>query len=438
MILVAFFATILVGEAMRRLHQDDCHYSTGQASRMLHCSQAKVRRWCEEGLIECASTEGGHYRISGAAIEQIQKHGEPELPRRPANPRGSVSLPSRRALDSLPPDLYREASDRLAESAEGVKIIENRVRRRKLELEGEQIEDEFRLRDERRAAEERESRREIAEANRKEQRNRWLREKINWALAPEPLPPGWETVQIALELQGVGRSSAAGLPADAPIEVKVAVAKGVLRLLESVDPAVMSDDLLNEQIAALVKAIRGACRQREQAEQMAQDRHRMDTLKAIAEIIGNRNAACAHQAKRNLEAITAIANADRQRLATTSVPVQNTTVPPQNLCDEREEEAAAEEAEDAAVERLVNDSLIDEVAAYLRELHEEDPDLFGQGNAGKLNRWEAERKFREVIHDDVLGLVDEDLDITDEDMKIEIRNAVDRYWGDVIDDGDDR
>jgi hypothetical protein len=54
------------------------------------------------------------------------------------------------AEDSLPSDLYREASDRLAESAEDVKIIENRVRRRKLELEGEQIEDEFRLRDERR------------------------------------------------------------------------------------------------------------------------------------------------------------------------------------------------------------------------------------------------------------------------------------------------
>lgn len=114
---------------MRSLRQDDRQFSSGQVATMAGCSQAKVRCWCTEGLIECSSTDGGHFRISGSAIEEILKNGQPELPRRPVNGRESPPPRNRRASDDLHPDLYREASNELAESAEAVKIVENRVRR---------------------------------------------------------------------------------------------------------------------------------------------------------------------------------------------------------------------------------------------------------------------------------------------------------------------
>lgn len=237
--------------------RDDREYSTSQVSRLVGASQAKVRRWCDEGLIDCSITGGGHFRIPAYAVEQIKKSGEPELPRRPASRRGSPSPHKRRVLDDPPAELYREASDELSESAEDVKIVENRVRRRKADLELAQIEDVFDARNRQKVVEERESRRKIEEVSREEERNRWLREKLDWALNPKPLPPGWEAIEVALEFQGTARRSAAGLPSDAPVDIKVAVAKGVLGLLESVDPSVMTDELVKEQIAALVKDIWG-------------------------------------------------------------------------------------------------------------------------------------------------------------------------------------
>lgn len=131
----------------------------------------------------------------------------------------------RRVLDDPPAELYREASDELSESAEDVKIVENRVRRRKADLELAQIEDVFDARNRQKVVEERESRRKIEEVSREEERNRWLREKLDWALNPKPLPPGWEAIEVALEFQGTARRSAAGLPSDAPVDIKVAVTR---------------------------------------------------------------------------------------------------------------------------------------------------------------------------------------------------------------------
>jgi Helix-turn-helix domain len=413
---------------MRR--DDDHQYSTGQAARMLHVSQGKVRRWCNEGLIDCSPTNGGHFRIAASAIERIQKHGEPELPRRSENMREPRRPRNRGALDGLPPDLYREPSDLLAESAESVRLAENRVRRRKLEFEGETIEDEFSQLHQRKAAEEREHQREIAEAKGKEDRQRWIQAKLDWTLKPMPSEPGWEAFDMACRLSGIPQRSAAGLPMNAPLEIRAAIAADALKLLQTDAARLLPEEMINEQIRAAVVTTLAKQQRHEQEKQNT-------TLKALAEIIGNRNAQNAQQAGRNLEMIAAAAKLlNGPEPAAAAEPTQSTSSPvlrPVEAPDEDEHDAT-EEAEHAAIERRVRNLLMDEAARYLRELDQEGPDLFGEGFAGKCDRWEAEGKFREAIHDDLLDIVLDHPEIPDDDIRVEIRNLMDDCWYDIMPD----
>lgn len=119
----------------------------------------------------------------------------------------------------------------------------------------ELIEDQFRARDLERAAGERDARRLLVQGEAKEERAKWVRGKLEYALKPRSPKPGWETIELALRLQGVPARSAAGLRSNAPVEIKAAVTKGVLKLLESIDPSVTPDEIVNDLIKAEVTAI---------------------------------------------------------------------------------------------------------------------------------------------------------------------------------------
>ncbi len=64
----------------------DAEFSTGQTSRLLHVSQARVLRWCTERLIECSVTPGGHYRIPQRAISAVERNAATRASA-PAGPR---------------------------------------------------------------------------------------------------------------------------------------------------------------------------------------------------------------------------------------------------------------------------------------------------------------------------------------------------------------
>jgi len=410
---------------MKRPH-DDREYSTGQTARLTHVSQAKVRRWCNDGLIDCSLTNGGHFRIPASAIDHIQKHGEPELPRRSTNVRESARPRNRGGLDGLPPDLYGEPSDRLVSAVEDVKLAENLVRRRRVELEGELLEDQFRERNQRRAAEEREHQRELAETERKEERQRWIQAKLDWTFKPRSSEPGWENFDIACQLSGIPQRSAAGLPMNAPTEVKAKIATNVLQLIQTDAARVLPEELLNEQIRAVVGSVLAEQHRYEQEKQDA-------TLMALVEIVAHRNARDAQLTARNLDAIANAAKlvnvpqpaAAAERIQTTSSPV-----PPPVEAPDEDEQDGTDEAEHAAMERRVGNLLMSEVAVYLREC-EADGDLEFES---LLDRWSVEQKFRDAIRPHILDTVETDPEITDRDLRIEIRNLVDEFWDDTFDE----
>jgi hypothetical protein len=76
--------------------------------------------------------------------------------------------------DDIPEGLYANPSDSVIEAAEEVKIVESRLRKRRLEREAEEVEDWFRDR-ERRQADEEAAEQQRAEAARAVQRRReWM------------------------------------------------------------------------------------------------------------------------------------------------------------------------------------------------------------------------------------------------------------------------
>jgi len=266
----------------------DDQFSTGQASRLLRVSQAKALRWCTEGLIECTTTAGGHYRIPQSAIAAIQKHGEPELPRRSA--RVSTGRPvSQRNSPPPPSGLYRDASDQLAQSAESVQIVANRVQRRRLELEDAELEDQFEERARRKAAEDAENRRLVAAAQAEQDHRQWLQGKLAYALEPRTVSPNIQLLYLAA---GLTPDSEAGFPQKAPAELKQAVHDAVLKLLRNSDRNTLSDAMVNNSIRNTVRTFVQEYKQRQneirraqqRAQQEAEQRRQLNDLNTAVEI----------------------------------------------------------------------------------------------------------------------------------------------------------
>jgi hypothetical protein len=263
----------------------DDQYSTGQVSRMLHVSQAKALRWCTEGLIECTTTAGGHYRIPQSAIAAIQKHGEPELPRR--SDRASTGRPVSQRNPAPPPSgLYRDASDQLAQSAESVQIVANRIQRRRLELEDAELDDQFEERARRKAAEDAENRRLVAAAEAQRGYQQWLQGKLAYALEPKTVSPNLQLLYLAA---GLTPESAAGFPQNAPAQLKQAVHDAVLKLLRNTDRNTLPDGMVNDSIRNTVQTIVRAYNQRQneirRAEQEAEQRRQFDHAKATLQVV---------------------------------------------------------------------------------------------------------------------------------------------------------
>src|SRR5437899_3241861 len=119
----------------------DLFFSSGQAGRELGVSPATIRALCASGAIEAQSTPGGQYRISRAVVEKLKQTGLPNVPRplpvngtaRPASTRPSYGHPA----------LLAEPSEEVVVSGEEVAIVENLVKKRKLERELAEADDWF-------------------------------------------------------------------------------------------------------------------------------------------------------------------------------------------------------------------------------------------------------------------------------------------------------
>jgi excisionase family DNA binding protein len=187
----------------------ESYYRTGQAAKQLGISSYHVRRLCEAGEVEAELTTGGQWKINVSEISRLKREGVPPVPVELENEHISLSHhDDSNGLRNVPDGLYAEPSDQVIEAAEEVKIMENRIRKRRLDQEAEEVEDWFRERAQRQAVQEEKERRRM-EASQDEQRRReWADRWIQYALdsLPHNVPK-----EIALDVHAAVREALADL-----------------------------------------------------------------------------------------------------------------------------------------------------------------------------------------------------------------------------------
>jgi len=156
------------------------YFTTGQAAHQLGASQAQIRALCEGGSIASELTVGGQFRISAGEVERLRRTGLPSVPR-PLPQEGIAAARNGRARRSHP-ELLADPSQDVVTAAEDVVVTENLLRKRKIELELAEVDDQFQAREiaevERRAERERAERARLEEDGRTD----WLRRAEESAL----------------------------------------------------------------------------------------------------------------------------------------------------------------------------------------------------------------------------------------------------------------
>jgi excisionase family DNA binding protein len=185
----------------------ESYYRTGQAAKQLGVSSYLLRRLCEEGEITAEITDGQQWRIPGFEIARLRREGIPDVPVESdeADPSHTDSDPG-----ELSEGLLAAPSEELIEAAEAVKIVESRLKKRRIEKDAEEVEDWFRDRDRRQAALDAAERQKAEAAQAEQRRQNWLDSWIQYAL-------NWR-------------------PWDAPRETELEIHQAVRTVLASVQP----------------------------------------------------------------------------------------------------------------------------------------------------------------------------------------------------------
>jgi hypothetical protein len=251
----------------------------GQAAAQLGVTPHHLRQLCKCGLIEAEQSVGHQWRIPLNEIERLASEGVPAAPTLMQEP---SEVPAR---TTPPSGLYRDASDELADAAESVEIITKRVQRRRIELEGAQVEDEFEERARRKAAEEAENRRLLAEAKAQQEQQEWLQGKLAYALAR--------------------------LPQAAPLELKQAAYNAALKFLQNTDRRIVPDEMVNAFLNDSVQTVVQAYNQRQnEIKRQEQEARQRTLLENVNTLVGIAAASQAQEA-RQFEAFFAIAHPPR-------------------------------------------------------------------------------------------------------------------------------
>lgn len=202
----------------------ESYYRTGQAAKQLGVSSYHIRRLCEAGEIAAEITNGQQWKIPAAEIARLKKEGVPPVPQE-LEPDEEPA-----PMDEEPPEgLYDAPSAQVIEAAEEVKIVESRLRKRRLEREAEEVEDWFRDR-ERQQTREQAAERQRAEAAAAVQRRReWAQVWMQHALGSLPYGAPRE---LELEVHAAVANALEHLDASQPVAITkrlidAAVAKGL-------------------------------------------------------------------------------------------------------------------------------------------------------------------------------------------------------------------
>lgn len=159
-------------------------YRTTVAAKELGVSSHHIRRLIETGQLDAEATRGGHYRIPVEEVERLKRDGVPPFPQTAPGDEEPDDAPATepKVLTYTP---IPEAPE-VQEERDALAIVETRVKRRRVELEGERIEDEFREREARRQQEIRETLRLQARQAEEERRREWEERTVDYALRRTP------------------------------------------------------------------------------------------------------------------------------------------------------------------------------------------------------------------------------------------------------------
>lgn len=220
----------------------DLYFTTGQAARQLGATQDAIRALCQAGNIEAEITRGGHWRVSAGEIDRLKREGLPPI----AHPLpGEPTRPARPKPTGTHPVLLAPPSERVIASREDLVETETLVKKRKLELELQEVEDRLYARDreekERQASDERAERAHIAEEEAKRRRELWLQKWEGYALNSQPY--------------------------DATPELRLQVHDAVRKRLSDLDP-VPDDQVTRKLVGAEVEAILAAWKRLRQIEEI--------------------------------------------------------------------------------------------------------------------------------------------------------------------------
>src|SRR5450755_1187806 len=156
------------------------YFTTGQAAHQLSASQAQIRALCDAGAVESESTPGGQYRIPAGEVERLKRTGLPSVPR-PLPQKTAPAARNGRTRNGHP-ELLADPSQNVVTAAEEVVVTENLLRKRRIELELAEVDDQFQTREDseadRRADRERADRARLEEDGRTD----WLRQAEEFAL----------------------------------------------------------------------------------------------------------------------------------------------------------------------------------------------------------------------------------------------------------------
>jgi len=170
----------------------EAHYTTGQAAKELGTSSYNVRRLCEAGIIQSELTAGGHWRIPASAVAKLKRDGIPPIPQvlredaetdRSRNGHEGYDRPTEGRREP-----HHQPSCELIASAESVEITANELKRRKIELERQDVEDQFREHERQRQSERAADEQREAEAAAQVQHQRWFERWMSCGL--DSLPDG--------------------------------------------------------------------------------------------------------------------------------------------------------------------------------------------------------------------------------------------------------
>lgn len=191
----------------------ETYYRTGQAAKLLGVSSYHVRRLCESGIIEAELTSGQQWQVSSAEVNRLKREGVPPVPAM-IRDEDDDSNTGQAETDVETDDDYPEPSlpsGRVSEAADDVRVAASRLQRRRLERESEEVEDWFRDRDRREAAERTAEQQKNEAAQRELKRRLWLQQWTKYAL---DLVPREAPREVELDVHTCVQSALASLRSD--------------------------------------------------------------------------------------------------------------------------------------------------------------------------------------------------------------------------------